>query len=67
MKIHTKPCPECNEAIELRVTPQEHLNWLNGMLIQDAFPNMNKDDRERLISGYCAPCWDAVFGGLEEV
>lgn len=35
--------------------------WNEGMLIQDAFPELSADDREFLISGVCPECWNKIF------
>ena len=36
------------------------------MLIQDAFPELSKEDRERLITGICPKCWKELFGDEDE-
>lgn len=42
-----------------------HANWQNGMLIQDAFPNLNADQREFIMTGITAEEWDETFGEKE--
>jgi hypothetical protein len=39
--------------------------WVNGELIQVAFPYLNADDREVLKTGIDAQGWDALFAGSE--
>ena len=51
---------------ELDITPQQAANYINGALLQDAFPNLSADDREFIISGITPEEWDAAFGGDEE-
>jgi hypothetical protein len=40
--------------------------WVNGELIQIAFPYLNADDREVLKTGIDAESWEAMFAGSEE-
>ncbi len=40
--------------------------WVNGELIQVAFPYLNADDREVLKTGIDAQGWDALFAGSED-
>jgi hypothetical protein len=66
IKIKTRPCPMCKETAELEVIESDLARYNHGALIQGAFPEMSKDDRERLISGMCGPCWAALFSGEED-
>jgi hypothetical protein len=49
---------------ELDLITQEQINaWeRGGSLIQNAFPNLSKAEREFLITGSVQEEWDAVFG-----
>tara|TARA_R110000822_G_scaffold74345_1_gene178634 strand:- start:266 stop:463 length:198 start_codon:yes stop_codon:yes gene_type:complete len=38
--------------------------WDGGMLIQDAMPDVSKDDREFIMSGSTPVDWDKMFGGF---
>lgn len=40
-----------------------HYEWFNGKLIQDAFPSLNLDQRELVISGFA---FDELIGDEEE-
>ena len=51
-------CPHCKEETGLRIKSVEALAWQRGALIQNAFPDLGKDDRERLMTGICAACWE---------
>ena len=42
-----------------------HKAWLAGTLIQNAFPNLDADDREFIMSGNTPEEWTAVFGEEE--
>jgi hypothetical protein len=34
--------------------------------IQDIFPELSKEDRERLLTGICPHCWNVLFNQEEE-
>lgn len=40
--------------------------WVNGELIQVAFPYLNADQREILKTGIDSEAWDRMFAGAEE-
>lgn len=40
--------------------------WVNGELLQVAFPYLNADQREILKTGIDSQAWDALFAGMEE-
>lgn len=69
-KLETKPCPEPGHEgpkTEMLEVTDEQLQWYyEGALIQVAFPDLTPDQRERLLSGVCAPCWDRLFPADEE-
>ena len=51
-------------TMELPIT-QEHLDLyetVGDMLIQDAFPNLDKEQREFLLSGITPQEWNDTFG-----
>ena len=68
MKINHKEvcvvtaCPFCGRANEVEVNEMDYLDWQDGMVAQDAFPYLNANEREMLISGICPTCWDGMFG-----
>ena len=39
--------------------------WKRGVMIQDAFPNLNADEREFIMTGITPALWDYVFGSGE--
>lgn len=49
-------------TLDLDVTPQELAKWKAGILIQDAMPLLNDDEREFVKTGITAEEWDATFG-----
>ena len=55
--IVTTTCPFCHVGREVSVPVAGLIKWQGGALIQDAFPNLNADDREALITGICSECF----------
>jgi len=58
----TIQCPSCGNEKKLKVNPDKLHSWFNGMLVQNAFPDMSSSDREALITGTCDECWEMIFG-----
>jgi hypothetical protein len=60
--IITRQCPFCKKDHSVPVPKAAYLKWQKGeLLIQNAFPDLNADEREILQSGTCTKCWDAMF------
>ena len=55
-------CPFCGKVHFMEVPIDRLSLWLGGMSVQEAFPDLSPDDRERLISGICPDCWGKMFG-----
>ena len=49
-------------TLDLNVTPQQLSKWKAGILIQDAMPLLNDDEREFVMTGITAEEWKATFG-----
>jgi hypothetical protein len=58
IRVKTKPCIFCGKPHYVWVRPSGYKAWRKGELIQSAMPELSKDERELLISGTCADCWD---------
>lgn len=53
--------------MDLPVTQAQIDRWQNSdQLIQDAFPNLNAEQREFLMTGYTQEDWDTIFLPGEE-
>lgn len=52
-KIHT---------LDIDITQSQLDSWNNGALIQNAMPNISKDEREFLITGITPLEWKETFG-----
>jgi hypothetical protein len=59
-------CRICKTPHEVPVDREAFMAWRNGKWAQDAFPDMNADMRELLISGTCPTCFAKLFYFLDE-
>lgn len=61
-------CPMCGQKTEreLDITSSQISAYQNGTLIQDAFPNLDADDREFIKTGYCQKCIEVLFAPVED-
>ena len=59
-------CPMCGAINTMVVNEANYQKWQNGALTQDAFPYLDADEREMLISGICSDCWNKMFSEDEE-
>ncbi|MEY4432355.1 MAG: hypothetical protein RLZZ44_485 [Bacteroidota bacterium] len=65
MKISVS-CELCHEKTILEVEQSQLDDWRNGVLIQDAMPQLSNSERELLISGTCEKCWNDIFRQVVE-
>lgn len=61
LKLTTKPCPRCNKTEVMSLNREQAMRWMEGALIQDAFPDMSVADRELLMTGTHDACWKEIF------
>lgn len=59
--LTTPPCPACSSVESIEVNIDDIAKYNAGAFVQDAFPDMPHDIRERFISGICGVCWDTLF------
>lgn len=59
-------CPNCGNFNVVSVKSKDWFAYVNGALVQDAFPYLFADEREMLISGICPGCWERLFGDEDE-
>ena len=62
----TKKCPMCGKTRDFVLEKSKYLAWKNGAFIQTVFPEMSADDREQLISGLDAECWNKFISDAED-
>jgi hypothetical protein len=48
-------------SLELNVTDEEIKAWKAGMLIQDAMPRLNENEREFIMTGITAEEWEKHY------
>ena len=48
-------------TLDIPVTQEQLDKWHNGILIQNAMPNLTPDQREFLMTGITKDEWDATF------
>lgn len=65
MDIKVK-CNFCGVVETIPVDSADYTAWKGGKLTQDAFPYLDADRREMLISKTCGGCWDMTFFGIGE-
>lgn len=66
ISVTTPPCTVCGNTSEVEVDPVAFSRWRRGALAQVAFPDLNADQRELLITGTHPQCWDTIFEGMEK-
>ena len=54
-------CRVCSTEHRFILDKEQYFNWQAGMVIQQAFPEMDPDIRELLISSICGTCFDNMF------
>jgi hypothetical protein len=55
-------CVFCQKPSYTTISAEGYKKWIEeDNLVQDAFPNLSKGDREILISGTHSDCWDKAF------
>lgn len=55
-------CRMCKVDHIIPVTEEQLIKYQQGAKIQVAFPNLNADQRELIISRTCPSCWNKLFG-----
>lgn len=61
MKKIDPECRWCHKIVPLEVSMDGLIAWEDGLLIQDALPELTPGEREILITGTCSECFDKMF------
>jgi hypothetical protein len=62
-----KSCMHCGKDTFIKITEEQYNRWINNReYVQDIFPQLDKEQREQMISGTHPKCWNEMFGSLEE-
>ena len=60
-------CPLCGKTTKLDIPAKGAWDYfVKGKYVQNAFPELNADTREVLVSGICPECQKGVFKDPEE-
>lgn len=62
----TKQCVSCNKIYNIEVYRADMLDYIDGKLVQNAFPYLSAGERELLVSGVCDKCFIDMFKDNEE-
>jgi len=67
MIVRTRPCPMCgNRSVLEDVDPLGYIRWIEmGEMIQDVLPELDEDQRELLMTGTHAHCWERMWDGYD--
>jgi hypothetical protein len=60
--VETPVCGMCGTSGTVEVPAVGFLQWNFGMLVQEAFPDVDVAIREQLKSGLHPACWDEMVG-----
>ena len=55
-------CRSCTSTVQIVVSDEQYNGWIEGALVQTAFPDVPREQRETFVSGTCSQCWQKMFG-----
>ena len=61
IRVTTPACVLCGTPSVLTLGLSDIDKYRKGALIQDAFPYLSVDERETMISGTHAECWNKLY------
>ena len=56
-----KTCISCKKEYKIEVNTSDLYSYMNGKLVQNAFPYLSVGERELLVSGMCDKCFIDMF------
>jgi hypothetical protein len=59
--VRTSPLTGRENSMVVDITPDQYEKYLNGELIQIAFPHLTNAEREFILTGYTPQDWEAMF------
>jgi hypothetical protein len=65
LRVITPTCNHCGKRGALEVDSIAYNAWKEGALIQEVLPDMDKADREQLMTGIHPACWIEIFAEEE--
>lgn len=64
--VIVRTCPFCQKGSRVKVPGSGLWKWEHGEFVQNAFPDLDADQREQVMTGTHPDCWDAALGGEPE-
>ena len=64
--VKCRSCIKCDESANVDVPLDGYNEWKHGASVQVAFPGLDVDTRELLISGVHPECWEKMYGDDDE-
>lgn len=61
VQVQTPRCVVCGKKGEVGAILGQIMQWVKGVPVQNAFPDMEPGLREQLINGTHPACFDALF------
>jgi len=61
VKYTTKMCIVCKNMGVITLWADDVDRYLNGAMVQDAFPDLMAPAREQIVSGTHPECWNKLF------
>lgn len=62
----TAYCVNCGQSQTINCTEAQYQWWQSGIAIQVAMPDVPAAERELLLSGICATCWERYLPDEED-
>lgn len=64
--VASKPCPECQQHVYFLLPFSATQAYQISHNVNNSFPMLDRDQRERFITGYCVPCWDNLSAYVDD-
>jgi hypothetical protein len=63
--FRTRACIVCGKSSTIELEKSRFDRWQAGEYVQNVWPELDADARERLITGTHSECWNEMFGEEE--
>lgn len=61
--LDSLPCPVCHKKIIVKIHIEDKRKYVRGATLDEAFPYLPEEIRERFKTGLCSnTCWDKYLG-----
>ena len=62
----TRKCQVTGKIHTFDIAKDDYDSWVDGKLVQKAFPHLTIEEREIIITGWTQAEWDILFKDIEE-